>query len=61
MKNSKHKAFKKSKYYDERDEEEVSYRDIHNENKNKRRLKRLNNALRSKNIDELVQVEDEEY
>lgn len=61
MKNSKHKTFKKSKYNDEYDDEEISYRDIHNENKNKRRLKRLNNALKTKNIDELMQVEDEDY
>lgn len=55
MSKSKHK-----KYYDYLDEEEISYSESKEQSKNRRKQKRIKNALKTKNIDDLIRYEEEE-
>jgi len=55
MSKSKHK-----KYYDYLDEDEVSFSESKEQSKNRRKQKRIKNALKTKNIADLIRYEEEE-
>jgi hypothetical protein len=53
----------KSKHYkfdSWNDEEDISYSKIREENKKRRKQKRMKSALKTRNIDELIRYEDDE-
>ena len=56
------KKFSHTKHFDEYDEGDYYYENgYHDHKKEQRKLKRMKNALKSKNIEDLMHLDDDDY